>query len=225
MFRQSLPGGSVARVSDRITQLRTDYESAPLSRSDTASDPIDQFDRWFSEAIAAEVDEPNAMVLATVSGDGAPSSRAVLLKSFDRHGFVFYTNRSSRKGVEIAANPKVSLLFLWLPLHRQVRIEGRARPVNDAESDEYFSSRPIDARISAAVSPQSSVIESRRWLEDRVAALRESPDGPPTRPPTWGGLRVEPEAFEFWQGRPSRLHDRIRYEPTADGWVRMRLAP
>jgi pyridoxamine 5'-phosphate oxidase len=225
MFAQALPGGSVAPVTDRIQQLRTDYESTPLALSDTASDPVEQFDRWFSEAIAAQVDEPNAMVLSTVSANGAPSSRAVLLKSFDRDGFVFYTNRSSRKGVEIADNPKVSLLFLWLPLHRQVRIEGVAHPVDDSESDEYFSSRPIDARISAAASPQSSVIESRKWLEDRVASLRASSAHPPERPAAWGGFRVDPFAYEFWQGRPSRLHDRIRYEPTHEGWARLRLAP
>jgi pyridoxamine 5'-phosphate oxidase len=225
MYAQAQPGGSVAFVADRIQQLRTDYESTPLALSDTASDPVEQFDRWFSEAIAAEVDEPNAMVLSTVSADGAPSSRAVLLKSFGRDGFVFYTNRSSRKGIEIAANPKVSLLFLWLPLHRQVRVEGTTHAVDDSESDEYFSSRPVDARISAAASPQSSVIESRKWLEDRVASLRASSDRPPARPPAWGGLRVDPSAFEFWQGRPSRLHDRIRYEPTRQGWTRVRLAP
>ncbi len=196
-----------------------------MAFADTAPDPVEQFDRWFSDAIAAEVDEPNAMVLSTVSAEGAPSSRAVLLKSFDKDGFVFYTNRSSRKGIEIAANPKVSLLFLWLPLHRQVRIEGAAQPMDDSESDDYFSSRPVDAQFSAAASPQSSVIESRKWLEDSVASLRASSAHPPPRPPAWGGLRVDPSAFEFWQGRPSRLHDRIRYETSRQGWVRVRLAP
>lgn len=217
--------GSVADVSDRIRQLRTDYESAPFAMNDAAPDPLVQFDRWFSEAIAAQVDEPNAMVLSTVGADGAPSSRAVLLKSFDSEGFVFYTNRSSRKGVDIAENPRVGLLFLWLPLHRQVRIEGLAQPVSDAESDEYFSSRPLDARISAAASPQSSVIESREWLEARVAAIRDSSHEAPPRPPEWGGMRVRATAFEFWQGRPNRLHDRIRYERDNGGWRRVRLAP
>lgn len=193
--------------------------------ADAEADPVVQFDRWFSQAIASEVDEPNAMVLSTVGSEGSPSSRAVLLKSFGSEGFVFYTNRSSRKGTDIAGNPRICLLFLWHPLHRQVRIEGMAQNVSDEESDEYFSSRPTDAQISAAASPQSAVIESRQWLEERVAAIRDSMQGPPPRPPEWGGLRVHPEAFEFWQGRPNRLHDRIRYE-SADGvWHRARLAP
>ena len=212
-------------MSDRIRRLRTDYESAPFTITGAAADPIVQFDRWFSEAIAAEVDEPNAMVLSTVGEDGSPSSRAVLMKSFDPEGFVFYTNRSSRKGVDIAGDPRVSLLFLWLPIHRQVRIEGTCEPVSEADSDEYFASRPVDARISAAASPQSSEIESRDWLEQRVSAIRQSTDGPPPRPPEWGGLAVRPFEFEFWQGRPNRLHDRIRYRLEDGAWRRARLAP
>ena len=210
---------------DRIRRIRIDYESSPLSMSDTADDPIEQFDRWFSEAIAAEVDEPNAMVASTVSADAAPSSRTVLMKSFDADGFVFYTNTSSRKGREIDDNPRVSLLFVWLPLHRQVHIDGTARRVSEAEADTYFASRPIDAQIGALASPQSGVIPSRQWLEDRVDELRASTDLPITRPPTWGGYRVRPASFEFWQGRPNRLHDRIRFEPNGADWSKVRLAP
>ncbi len=210
---------------DRIRRLRIDYESLPLSMSDTADDPIEQFDRWFSEAIAAEVEEPNAMVISTVSANGAPSSRTVLMKSFDADGFVFYTNTGSRKGREIDDNPQVSLLFVWLPLHRQVHIDGTASRVSESESDTYFASRPIDAQIGALASPQSSVIPSRRWLEDRVEKLRASTDLPITRPPTWGGYRVRPLSFEFWQGRPNRLHDRICFEPDGADWSKVRLAP
>jgi pyridoxamine 5'-phosphate oxidase len=212
-------------IDERIRRLRTDYESKPLSTAHVADDPIEQFDRWFGEAIAAEVDEPNAMIVSTVGSNGAPSARTVLMKAVDRAGFVFYTNAGSRKGEEIAAEPRVSLLFVWLTLHRQVRVEGTATRVSDAEADSYFESRPIEARISAVASPQSSVIPSRRWLEDRVATLRASGSDPIARPPSWGGYRVTPSTFEFWQGRPNRLHDRIRYEPDGSGWAKVRLAP
>lgn len=193
--------------------------------ADTADDPIEQFDRWFSEAIAAEVDEPNAMVLSTVSDVGAPSARTVLMKSFDADGFVFYTNSGSRKGSEIEHEPRVSLLFVWLPLHRQVEINGIAHRVSESEADAYFASRPVDAQIGALASPQSSVIPSRQWLEDRVEELRVSTRLPIARPATWGGYRVVPSGFEFWQGRPNRLHDRIRFVPGEEGWSKMRLAP
>jgi pyridoxamine 5'-phosphate oxidase len=213
-------------VSDeRTRRLRIDYESTPLSMDDTADDPIEQFDRWFSEAIAAQVEEPNAMVLSTVSASGVPSSRTVLMKSFDVDGFVFFTNTGSRKGREIDDERRVSLLFVWLPLHRQVHIGGTAHPVSDSESDAYFASRPVDAQIGALASPQSSVIPSRRWLEDRVEALRASTEPPIRRPDTWGGYRVRPSSFEFWQGRPNRLHDRISFEPGPAGWSKVRLAP
>ena len=210
---------------ERIRRLRIDYESTPLSMADTADDPIEQFDRWFSEAIAAQVEEPNAMVLSTVSASGVPSSRTVLMKSFDADGFVFFTNTGSRKGREIDNERRVSLLFVWLPLHRQVHIGGSAHPVSVSESDAYFASRPVDAQIGALASPQSSVIPSRRWLEDRVEALRASTGHPIRRPDTWGGYRVRPSSFEFWQGRPNRLHDRISFEPGAAGWSKVRLAP
>ena len=165
------------------------------------------------------------MIVSTVGSTGAPSARTVLLKAFDHAGFVFYTNAGSRKGEEIDAEPRVSLLFVWLTLHRQVRVEGTATRIGDAEADSYFASRPIEAQISAAASPQSSVIPSRRWLEERVAALRAAGSDPIARPPSWGGYRVMPSAFEFWQGRPNRLHDRIRYEPDGSGWAKARLAP
>ncbi len=196
-----------------------------MSMADTADDPIEQFDRWFSEAIASEVEEPNAMVVSTVSEGGAPSARTVLMKWFDADGFVFFTNTASRKGREIDNEPRVSLLFVWLPLHRQVRIEGIAQRVSESESDEYFATRPFDAQIGALASPQSGVIPSRRWLEDRVEALRASTELPIARPVNWGGYRVRPSGFEFWQGRPNRLHDRICFQPSEAGWSKMRLAP
>lgn len=214
-----------AVIDDRIRRLRIDYESTPLSMADTADDPIDQFDRWFNEAIAANVEEPNAMVVSTVSAGGAPSSRTVLMKSFDAEGFVFYSNAESRKGSEIVNEPRVSLLFVWLPLHRQIHIQGIARPVSRQESEAYFASRPIDAQIGALASPQSSVIPSRKWLEDRVEELRSSAEARIARPPTWGGYRVQPSSLEFWQGRPNRLHDRISYQPGDNGWSKARLAP
>ena len=210
---------------DRIRRLRIDYESTPLSMAEIADDPIEQFDRWFTEAIAAEVEEPNAMVVSTVSDGGGPRSRTVLMKSFDHNGFVFYTNTSSRKGKEIEVEPRISLLFVWLLLHRQVHIDGIAQPVSESEADAYFASRPVDAQIGAVASPQSSVIPSRRWLEDRVEQLRASTERPVTRPPTWGGYRVQPSGFEFWQGRPNRLHDRISFERGESGWSKVRLAP
>ena len=193
--------------------------------ADTSDDPIEQFDRWFSEAISAEVEEPNAMILSTVSERGAPSARTVLMKSFDVDGFVFFTNTGSRKGKEIEFEPRVSLLFVWLPLHRQVRVDGTAHPVSEAESDSYFASRPFAAQIGALASPQSSVIPSRQWLEERVQKLHESTPPPIVRPSTWGGYRVAPSTFEFWQGRPNRLHDRICFVADGARWSKMRLAP
>lgn len=212
-------------TDDRIRRLRVDYESTPLSMADTAEDPFEQFGRWFAEAIAAEVEEPNAMVLSTVSGAGAPSARTVLMKSYDSDGFVFYTNTKSRKAVDIDSEKRVSLLFLWLPLHRQVRIDGVAHRVSPSEADAYFASRPVEAQIGAHASPQSSVIPSRAWLEERVDELRDSLERPIPRPTGWGGYRVQAGGLEFWQGRPSRLHDRIVYDRSEEGWSKVRLAP
>lgn len=203
---------------------RLEYESTPFRLADTAPDPLVQFERWFSDATAAEVDQPTAMVLSTSSTEGVPNSRAVLLKGFGADGFVFYTNLESAKGEEIATNPIVALLFLWLPLHRQVRIVGEAGRVDAATADEYFASRPLGARIGAVASPQSSVIPSRAWLEQRVAEL-ETQGESIERPDHWGGYVVRPSSFEFWQGQRDRLHDRISYRLERGEWVRIRLAP
>ena len=211
---------------DRIRAIRTDYEAEGIDVADVDPDPVAEFDRWFTGAIDAGVDQPNAFNLATVGSNGRPSSRTVLMKDFDHDGFVFFTNYGSRKAAELAANTTAAMLFLWLPLHRQVRIEGRVAPVSASESDEYFATRPAAARIGAHASPQSQEIPDRAWLEERVASISaQHPDGDPPRPAHWGGYRVTPDLFEFWQGRPSRLHDRVLYLPEGDGWRRSRLAP
>lgn len=202
-----------------------DYESDPFDSTTADPDPFVQFDDWFQVAVSAEVDQPNALVLGTVDSQGYPTSRTVLMKSFDENGVVFFTNYGSDKASDIESNPQVSLLFLWMPLHRQVRITGRATRVSDAESDEYFASRPRAAQIGAVASPQSSVIPDRAWLESRVRELSADMAAPVTRPSIWGGYRVTPNAFEFWQGRENRLHDRVRYESDGDRWQRFRLAP
>jgi pyridoxamine 5'-phosphate oxidase len=208
-----------------LAQLRVDYKRAALSERDAAANPFDQFTRWFDEAVAAAVPEPNAMTLATVDGAGRPSARIVLLKSLDARGFVFHTNYDSRKGRELAANARVALLFFWPELERQIRIEGTAQPVSTIESDAYFVVRPHASRIGAWASPQSAPIPDRAWLETAfaTAAARFSSDVP--RPPNWGGVRVDPDRFEFWQGRESRLHDRLVWSRAADAWTVGRLAP
>jgi pyridoxamine 5'-phosphate oxidase len=211
---------------DRIQAIRTDYEAEGIDVADVDPDPFTEFDRWFSGAIDAGVDQPNAFVLATVGPTGRPSSRTVLMKDFDHHGFVFFTNYSSRKAAELAANDTVAMLFLWLPLHRQIRVEGRVTRVSASESDDYFATRPPAARIGAHASPQSREIPDRAWLEDRVAVIEsEHADADVPRPPHWGGYRVAPDLFEFWQGRPNRLHDRVLYVPDGEAWRRSRLAP
>jgi pyridoxamine 5'-phosphate oxidase len=210
---------------DRIRSLRVDYESAGLDLADCDPDPLGQFERWFGQAVDAGLYEPNAMVLSTADAMGAPASRAVLMKAFDPTGFVFFTNYDSAKGSQLAVNPRAALLFLWLPLHRQVRIEGVASRVPEAESDEYFASRPLQARHGAVASPQSRSIPDRTWLERRVEEAARTFGEEVTRPPAWGGYRVTPHRFEFWQGRPSRLHDRIRYDRVEGDWLRCRLAP
>ena len=210
-----------------IAAIRRDYMRESLSEHQVEPDPFRQFDRWWEEAMKAEIDEVNAMTLATVSSDGKPTARIVLLKGYDDYGFVFFTNYESRKGMELLENPNASLLFFWKELERQVRIEGICEKVSEAESDAYFYSRPEGSRIGAWASPQSQVIGSRDVLDANLAELEKRfKDTPVNRPPHWGGYRVKPELMEFWQGRPSRLHDRILYTQENTGeWKIERLAP
>jgi pyridoxamine 5'-phosphate oxidase len=209
-----------------IADLRKTYSRGALDEDACAADPIAQFQRWFDEAMKAEIPEPNAMTLATVGEGGRPSTRVVLIKGVDTRGFVWYTNYDSRKGRELAAHPFGALQFHWVELERVVRIEGRVERVSDAESDAYFASRPLDSRIGAWASPQSEEISSRTVLVARAAEYGAKFLLNPPRPPHWGGFRLAPDRVEFWQGRPSRLHDRILYTLNAsDGWKLSRLAP
>ena len=209
-----------------LADLRKDYGLAGLSEADAGDDPFALFRRWFDAAVAAQLTDPNAFILATSTPDGHPSARAVLLKGLDERGFTFFTNYDSRKGDEIAANPRVAGCFLWHPLERQVRIEGVVEVVTAAESDDYYRVRPLGSRLGAWASPQSAVIPGREVLAEQHAALTAKfPDGDPPRPPNWGGYRVLPSAVEFWQGRRSRLHDRILFTCRGDEWRRERLAP
>lgn len=206
--------------------LRREYTRAGLNEAEVEADPIVQFDAWFKETLAAELHEPNAIILATATGDGRPSARTVLLKGYDERGFVFYTNYEGRKARELEANPACALLFYWGELERQVRIEGRASRLSGEDSDAYFATRPRDSRLGAWASEQSQPVEDRSVLEERVRALEVEYDGREIpRPPFWGGYRVEPEVVEFWQGRESRLHDRIVYRRAGDGWRIVRLQP
>jgi pyridoxamine 5'-phosphate oxidase len=209
-----------------VSALRKQYTLAGLREADMDPDPIAQFHNWFENAIDADLHEPNAMILATATPQGRPSARTVLLKGYDEHGFVFYTNYEGRKADELEANPACALLFYWGELERQVRIEGRAGRLSGSESDIYFASRPRGSRIGAWASEQSRTVASREILEDRVRSLEsEYEEREIPRPPFWGGYRVEPDAIEFWQGRENRLHDRLVYRRNGGAWKMERLQP
>lgn len=210
-----------------IKDLRQDYRSAFLLEEDVENNPFKQFEKWFAEAIKAQVLEPNAMTLATATKDGIPSARIVLLKDFDETGFVFFTNYSSTKGQQIAKNPKAALLFFWGDLERQVRIEGNIEKISQEDSEEYFHSRPRGSQLGAIASPQSQVIPNREFLEKNLDDLTSTYLGKEiTKPAHWGGYKVIPKSFEFWQGRSNRLHDRILFSKKKDGsWKTERLAP
>jgi pyridoxamine 5'-phosphate oxidase len=209
-----------------IADMRREYTVRGLNEADALADPVEQFRVWFQQAAAAGVPDANAMTLATATPDGRPSARVILLKHFDAGGFAFFTNYHSRKGRELTANPVAALLFFWPELERQVRIEGGVGLVSAEESDAYFRNRPRESRLGACASPQSDVIPGREVLDRQVAELaRQYPGDDVPRPPHWGGYRLVPDQFEFWQGRPSRLHDRLCYVPRAGGWQVQRLAP
>jgi pyridoxamine 5'-phosphate oxidase len=213
-------------AGDAVAALRKDYGQDTLNETDVAADPFDQFNAWFEQALAAEVNEPNAMNLATVGADGKPSSRIVLIKQFDRRGFTWYTNYDSQKGRQLAANPHAALLFFWSELERQIRIEGVVERTSAAESDKYFHSRPLKSRLAAIASEQSAPVADRAALERHYEEVAAQYGEAPPRPEHWGGFRLVPQRIEFWQGRRSRFHDRIVYTLQPDGrWTRERLQP
>jgi len=216
----------MSSISSRLADLRKSYERAELSEDASHGDPLRQFEQWLNEAISAEVPEPNAMTLATVASDLRPSTRVVLIKGYDERGIVWYTNYDSRKGQELAGNPYAALQFHWVELERVVRIEGRVEKTSAEESDAYFATRPLDSRIGAWASPQSQVISGRSVLVTNAAKYGAQYMLNPPRPPHWGGYRLVPDQWQFWQGRKSRLHDRLRYTLQSGGaWLRERLAP
>ena len=213
-------------TSTPIADWRKNYERGELLESSAQQDPLKQFELWLQDAVSAQCPEPNAMTLATVGSDLRPSTRIVLIKGFDEHGVTWFTSYGSRKGTELAGNPFAALQFHWVELERTVRIEGRVEKMSAGESDAYFHSRPLGSRISAIASPQSSVVESRQWLDDRAAQLASELGESPQRPEDWGGYRLVPDRWQFWQGRRNRLHDRLAYELLPQGeWRVSRLAP
>ena len=215
----------MSHISAHIADLRKSYERAELNEDASHADPLQQFDQWLQEAVNAQVNEPNAMTVATVGSNLRPSTRVVLIKGYDERGIVWYTNYHSRKGQELAGNPFASLQFHWVELERVVRIEGRVSQVSAQESDAYFHSRPLDSRLGAWASPQSAIITNRSVLVANAAKYGAQFLLNPPRPPHWGGYRLVPDQWEFWQGRKSRLHDRLRYELQAGRWIKERLAP
>jgi len=225
---ESAPGVSMAVVAD-LSSMRRDYSAGRLDEADLAPTWVEQFDRWFAAAVAAELPEPNAVVVATADADGAPDARIVLMKGYDAEGFIFGTSYASAKGAQLAVNPRAALVFPWHPMQRQVRVTGRVERIGDTASDGLWDPRPRGAQLAAAASVQSTVVASRDELAERVRLLDEqTPDGPVPRPAAWGGYRVLPELVEFWQGGADRLHDRIRFvrdEAEGGGWIVQRLAP
>lgn len=214
-------------MAKKIADIRKNYSQKKLSEKKAEADPIKQFSRWWKQALKSGIEEVNAMALATASADGVPSCRIVLLKDFNNKGFTFFTNYESHKGQQLAENPKACLVFFWKELERQVRITGLVEKISDEASDEYFFSRPMESQVGAITSPQSRVIESREWLDDKYEEIKtQSKTTGTVRPKHWGGYMVKPVIIEFWQGRPSRLHDRLQYTLLKDGnWKIERLAP
>lgn len=214
-------------MNPSIADLRKEYSSESLLETDVEPDPFDQFQKWWMQAVNSQIDEPNAMTLATASSDGMPAARIILLKGFDKNGFVFFTNYKSYKAMHLEENPRACLVFFWKELERQVRITGLVKKIPEKQSDEYFYSRPKGSQVGAWTSPQSQVIESRDWLDKQyLQRSEEFKEKELKRPPYWGGYLVTPVIIEFWQGRPSRLHDRIQYSLQDNGsWKTERLAP